>query len=190
MAMRNGRFKSARTIITGRTSTFFRILNSGEFDNTNQNKNAFSVTFGAGANDNVVVLPTFSVDVLVQGDVVIAPAIAMAPVQGIYDALPNAEFKSGRFKTKDPMDATAGVPLVVPGGGNARAIYRIFNSGPVPLQMITRNPNGMGQADFGPTIAEDESYDFVTPQNKILLVKGTMAATNHIEGIYDFIAMA
>jgi len=186
MAIRNGRFQSAKTIITDRADTYFRILNSGEFDNTNIDRNAFNVIFGPGAGNSVKVLPTFSLDFFARTDVAITAAGA-GTIQGMYEALPNPEFKSGRFKTKDPMIATAGVPIITSGVGNARAIYRIFNSGSRALQLFTQNPDGTGASDIGAPINADESLDFVTLNNKVILVKGAGAGTDHIEGIYDFI---
>jgi hypothetical protein len=185
MAMRSGRFKSARTIIKGRTNTFFRILNSAEFNNTNANINAITITFGAGMENSAVLLPTFSLDFCARGEVAVA---GTGTIEGIYDALPNPDVKNGRFKTKQPMDPTAGLKIITPGGGNTRAIYRIFNTGPTSIQLVAQNHDGTGTANLDAPIPENESFDFVTPLNKVILVKGTGTAMDHIEGIYDFIA--
>ena len=184
MAIRSGRFKSARTIIKGRADTFFRILNSAEFHTNAPDTNKIKVTFGSGANDFAFVLPTFSLDFFARDDVSVEGA---AVVEGIYDSLPNEDVKSGRFKTKGTMDATAGVKIISAGTGNSRAIYRIFNSGPVALKLVKQNANGMGTVAFDDEIAENESYDFVTEANKVILVKGVGGASDHIEGIYNFV---
>ena len=184
MAIRNGRFKNARTIISGRANTWFRILNSGEFDNTNIDRNAITVNFGPGANDSAVVRATFSLDFFAQRDVLVS---GTGVVEGIYESLPNPDFKSGRFKTRQPMDPTTGVLIVTPGNGTASAIYRVFNSGLTPLQLVSRNPGGGGtETPIGAAVAPEESLDFVTPNNRIVLIKGT-STTVHIEGIYDFL---
>jgi hypothetical protein len=122
-------------------------------------------------------------------DVAVALTAAGGTLEGMYEALPNAEFKSGRFKTRDPMVLTNGVPLITTGSGNGKAIYRIFNSGTISLQLFTQNLGGGGEAPFGNPIPAEESLDFATPANKIILVKGqTTGATDHIEGIYDLLA--
>src|SRR5688572_27315040 len=136
MAIRNGRFKSARVIITGRANTFFRILNSGDFANSNVDMNAFSVQFGNGNDNRILLRPTFSIDVFATTDVEIIAGTGV--VEGIYEALPNIDFKSGRFKTRAPMNPQDGVAIVTSGTGNARAIYRVFNSGTTPLQLVKR----------------------------------------------------
>lgn len=183
MTIRNGRFKSARTIIIGRAGQFYRILNSADFFESAPQTNKITVGF-PGGNDTADVLPTFSLDFLVQGDVTVSGA---GVVEGMYESLPNAEFRSGRFKTRSTMVPTDGITILAAGAGNARAVYRVFNSGATPLQVFSQNHGGGGVANIGGPIEADESLDFVTPQNKLVLVKGTVA-DKHIEGIYDFLA--
>lgn len=186
MAIRSGRFRSERTIVTGRASTYFRVLNSADFISNAPDTNSINVHFGNGAGDTAIVKPTFSMDFFATSDIRISGS---GVVEGIYDALPNLEMKSGRFKTRGSMNPTVGVEIIVsaPGGSDA-AIYRIFNSGPTPIQLKQKNRMGGGISDFQAAINEGESLDFVTPSNKIIIATGTGTANDHIEGIYDFIA--
>lgn len=111
--MRGGKFKSARTIITGRTRTFFRILNTAEFVSNAPDTNAITVTFGSGGGNTVTILPTFSCDIYATGDVVIA---GTGVIEGIYDALPTPDFKSGRFKIRGAINTTTGVDIISAAG--------------------------------------------------------------------------
>lgn len=189
MAIRSGRFKtfnSTRTIITGRTGTFFRILNSAQYDSSAPTTNQITVTFGTGPSNTAVILPTFSLDFKAAADVVVGGTHV---VEGIYDALPNPDIKSGRFRTKFGLDARDHVKIVTPGSGAGEAIYRIFNTGPVPLQLASQHANGTGSpVNFGAQIQENESFDFKTNNNEMVFVKGTGNADEHIQGIYDFIS--
>ena len=183
MSIKSGRYTKAGTIITGRTGVYYRILNSGDFVANAPDTNAIRVTFGNGANDQIFLRPTFSADILVSSDVTVA---GTGTIQGMYEALPNPEFRNGRFKTRSTMVASDGVKIVVPGGGNSGAVYRIFNTGANPFTVYTANANGGGEAELVENIEEDQSRDFVTPGNKLIIVKPD-TATDYIEGIYELI---
>lgn len=189
MPIRSGRITRHRTIINGRAGTYFRVLNAGEFNNSDINLNAFDVVFGGGTHDKVSLIPTFSIDFVAMDDVAIAAGTSSAnsAVDGIYESLPAPEVKSGRFKTRAPMDPMVGVPIIIT--ATTQAIYRIYNSGPVELQLASANRNGENPIDFGEPLREGETFDFVAPNNKIVRVRGLGTAADHIEGIYEFIGL-
>ncbi|MGV3485611.1 MAG: hypothetical protein ACO1RT_14440 [Planctomycetaceae bacterium] len=190
MPIRSGRISRYRTVITGRANTFFRVLNAGEFNNSDINLNAFEIVFGNAMHDKVFLIPTFSIDFFATSDVAIAAggSSAKSVVDGIYESLPSPEVKSGRFKTRAPMNPTVGVPIIITAARNA--IYRIYNSGPVELQVVSTNRDGTDPTDIGEPLREGETFDFVTPNNKVVLVKGLGTAAQHIEGIYEFIGLS
>ncbi|MCP4783100.1 MAG: hypothetical protein GY903_25285 [Fuerstiella sp.] len=114
MPIRSGRFTEAGTIIRGRQNVYYRFLNSGEFVANAPDTNGFTISFAPGANGSVFLRPTFSVDLLLNKAVTITGNGAGETVEGRYDALPNPDFRNGRFKTKGTMDPTSGVKIVPP----------------------------------------------------------------------------
>jgi hypothetical protein len=153
--------------IQGSEKRFYRIFNSGQ--------DPFEVH--GGGKGATTLGPTFSLDVIVNGDVVIKTASA-GTVEGIYDRLDTAgSVRSGRFNLKKAPTTNHKIIDLDTSGPKAEVFYRIFNSGDNPFTVLAA---AQELVELGPA----QSFDFGVGQKRDIYVA---ADAYPIEGIYEFL---
>lgn len=178
---RSGRFTTRGNFVVGRANVFYRVINSAEFDPAAPDTNQIRIKYGPGAGDSVLLLPTFSVDVFIADRLDIN---GLGDVQGIYDVIPSAEVRNGRFRTRGTMSTADGVQVLAGPSGSFRCVYRIFNSGNSDFKVMAKR--GANTAQLGGDVAPDQSLDFVTRPNMDVWVQSA-SGSEHIEGIYELL---
>ncbi|MCA9055338.1 MAG: hypothetical protein KDA75_15965 [Planctomycetaceae bacterium] len=178
--IRSGRFKtdnatSPLVIISGRSSAFYRIFNTGT--------NAFKVLNGVATT----VEEGGSVDVVVrQGETVRISTDSVAAIEGVYELVKdNLNVRSGHFQVVTDTDSNdRRIIDLRPGGGGgggpASAYYRVYNSGSAAFTVT------VGTQAF--PVAVDNSLDFEIPTtggDRTVKVKADPSTP--FEGIYEYL---
>jgi len=185
-SVRSGRFKGDASgtagipIIQSRYGTIYRIFNSGD--------NPFDVH--GGGKSTTPLKPTFSLDVVLNDNVVIKTTAA-GEVEGIYDCLDvQSTIRSGRFKLKTAPAAGDPKHKIIDftkAGQKPEAYYRVFNSGGESFQVWEGNPTSPSSNQLG-AVASGQSLDFEIgdgPRRDIYVD----ATAWPIDGIYEFLGL-